>query len=107
MLPNRTCGFAFALICIGPLLIIPGPARAAALDAKTVNAAELSEPAGKGRARAPNPAAVIKAEVLLDRAGFSPGEIDGKTGSNFQKAISAFQEANGIPPSGRLDAKTA
>jgi lipoprotein-anchoring transpeptidase ErfK/SrfK len=77
-----------------------------ALDAQAVDAAQFSAPSGKGRARAPSPATIIKEEILLDRAGFSPGQIDGQSGSNDQKALAAFQEANGLKPSGHLDAET-
>ena len=79
---------------------------APALDAQAVNDAQLSAQSGKGRARGPSPATIIKEEILLDRAGFSPGEIDGQAGSNDQKALTAFQEANGLKPTGHLDAET-
>jgi lipoprotein-anchoring transpeptidase ErfK/SrfK len=70
------------------------PATAAGLDAAAVNNAEFrSKPADEDKADA----AVVKAQVLLDRAHFSPGEIDGKLGENAQKALRAFAEAKGLP----------
>jgi lipoprotein-anchoring transpeptidase ErfK/SrfK len=38
---------------------------------------------------------MLAVQVLIDRAGFSPGEIDGRGGSNTDKAIDAYQRATG------------
>ncbi|UUP17101.1 Putative L,D-transpeptidase YkuD [Nitratireductor thuwali] len=38
---------------------------------------------------------VAQFQVLLDRAGASPGVIDGRTGDNVNKAISAYREITG------------
>ncbi len=40
---------------------------------------------------------IVKAQVLLDRARFFPGAIDGLKGENYQRALSAFAVAQGLP----------
>jgi lipoprotein-anchoring transpeptidase ErfK/SrfK len=49
---------------------------------------------------------LLAAQVALDRAGFSPGEIDGKGGKNTEAALRAFQKAQGLTESGAPDANT-
>lgn len=48
----------------------------------------------------------LRAQVLLDRAGFSPGEIDGVAGSNQAGALRAFQSQQGLETNGALDQAT-
>jgi lipoprotein-anchoring transpeptidase ErfK/SrfK len=50
--------------------------------------------------------AVVRAEILLDRLKFSPGEIGTTYDDNFAKAVAAFQAASGLPPMGSVDEPT-
>ncbi len=72
------------------------------LTAESVNDATIATAAGTRASTA----AVLRAQVLLDRARFSPGEIDGGFGSNTRKAIAGFQRSRNLPASGELDAPT-
>lgn len=52
------------------------------------------------------PRSLLQAQVLLDRAHFSPGQIDGVAGSNQRRAVSGFQRAHAMPVTGELDDAT-
>ena len=94
----RVAGLAFALC----LIVLPMPHTIAAetLNAATVNQAQVSP-----KSKAPS-AILLRAQVLLDRANFSPGVIDGKPGENARQAIAAFQKARGLRANGKFDKET-
>jgi lipoprotein-anchoring transpeptidase ErfK/SrfK len=45
----------------------------------------------------------VELQILLDRAGFSPGEIDGVDGANTRRAIEAMRSAGRLPPPDKND----
>ncbi len=47
--------------------------------------------------------AMLRAQVLLARAHFSPGVIDGQDGGNVRNAIAAFEAAHDLPADGVMD----
>jgi lipoprotein-anchoring transpeptidase ErfK/SrfK len=62
--------------------------------------AQASQPAL--RTPAPKPARgeadALALQVALDRAGFSPGVIDGRLGANTRRALEAYRERHGSDP---------
>lgn len=49
----------------------------------------------------------IAVQVMLDRAGFSPGEIDGTMGTSTERALDAYTKSGGNPEALPADALTA
>lgn len=99
---NKTLVIAVVVATVFVSPAFSASAPAGRLHPDNVNNAKSLPPVGpksKG-------AAVLRAEVLLDRARFSPGEIDAAFGSNLQRAIVGFQTANRLSPTGRIDSRT-
>lgn len=72
------------------------------LTAATVNDAALQDVVGANAGKA----ATLRAQILLDRAHFSPGEIDASFGGNMRNAINAYQIANTLTITGTVDVAT-
>jgi lipoprotein-anchoring transpeptidase ErfK/SrfK len=81
------------------LLLSLAPGRAADLKPENINSAEWSDKPPSADRITP---LGLRVQVLLDRAHFSPGEIDGKFGENAKKALRAYAEARQLSTSGEL-----
>lgn len=79
---------------------------ASALNREAVEAAVFETVAAPVEGQPARPdAATARAQILLDRANFSPGVIDGLGGDNTRQAIAAFEKSAGLPQDGVLDAE--
>ncbi|MFN4142896.1 L,D-transpeptidase family protein [Aestuariivirga sp.] len=92
---------AILFLALMIVMLLPQGALAAELSPDAVENAQSFE---QGEANTIDPA-MIRLQVLLDRSRFSPGVIDGLAGENVSKAISAYEQANGLEADGKPDEK--
>lgn len=82
---------------------VPDEARAqVAHDSEVL---EEAEQRAAQRQAEPDPF-LVRLQILLDRAHFSPGVIDGFLGENTRKALAAYEGMRGLPVDGEPDAQS-
>ncbi len=72
------------------------------ITAEAVNRGDIHLPLLSG-ASGPS---VLRVQILLDRALFSPGVMDGRWGANTEKAVYWFQSREGLSRTGQVDRET-
>lgn len=94
-------------VLIAVLPIEGAPAQTPAPATTTATAPQSPDSAAANNAATMDGASgMLRLQVLLDRAHFSPGQIDGQPGSNQQRALRGYQAAHGLPVTGEPDAAT-
>lgn len=80
----------------------PNPEKLQDINPQTVNSGGQFVPL-TGDVAGPS---VLRTQILLDRAMFSPGIMDGRWGKNTVQALYWFQRREGLPATARLDSAT-
>jgi lipoprotein-anchoring transpeptidase ErfK/SrfK len=94
-----------AVLLVAVILFPASVASSATGKAPDFRAANDAKPRRSLGPRSSGPA-VLRVQVLLDRARFSPGEIDGSYGASTRRAVVAFQSARGLVEDGRVGPAT-
>ncbi|HET7231070.1 MAG TPA: L,D-transpeptidase family protein [Longimicrobium sp.] len=81
---------------------VRNPEKWEQINAQRVNSGAMVLPLS-GQVSGPS---VLRVQILLDRALFSPGEMDGHYGKNTAKAVYFFQQTNNLPTTARVDSAT-
>jgi lipoprotein-anchoring transpeptidase ErfK/SrfK len=82
------------------------PRRAPRVGFNAISPASVNEDPESTDFDADEGPAILRAQVLLDRARFSTGVLNANAGQNTAKAVMFFQEENDLPASGKLDETT-
>ena len=93
--------YAIFLVLFSTNVWAAGLENAVSFDADGINAVQTNtiRPGANGDA-------VVRAQVLLARAHFSCGQVDGDYGTNLEKTVAAFQRSQNLPANGTIGADT-
>ena len=78
----------------------PAPARAAPPPAPT------PAPTQQQLAMDTSAPPMLRAQAMLAKMGYFTGKLDGEAGADMARAVFAYQAAQGLPQTARLDAAT-
>jgi lipoprotein-anchoring transpeptidase ErfK/SrfK len=101
---QETVKFYSPALCLALLASLAPSAPALAAQPNQVPA--QPQATGQDQGARADAERLLRAQVLLDRAHFSPGEIDGAYGSNLRQALAGYQKARGLAVSGNPDPAT-
>jgi lipoprotein-anchoring transpeptidase ErfK/SrfK len=90
-------------LAVASAIVMVLTAQAATLD-RMAQAIENRSDTGEVRPGTAE-ARVVRAQILLDRARFSPGQIDGRYGGDLGVAVKGYQEAHHLNPDGIVGAE--
>ena len=94
------------LVRVAFLLLLFGAESHSAGPGQVLAAGAIADPNQDPIAEGANGSGVVRAQILLDRAHFSCGAIDGEFGSNLQKTVTAYQNDRHLTATGAVDAAT-
>src|SRR6476646_1588275 len=78
----------------------------AADHAGPIDAGKIEKARPENNTAEPSGELLVRAQVLLDRANFSPGEIDGRNGDNLKRALATYKQTHGLGNPQQMDDAT-
>jgi lipoprotein-anchoring transpeptidase ErfK/SrfK len=105
---QEACMFRFNAVAIAVLIVVLPVAGSVLAQAPATSAAPapLDGATANNLATVDGASGLLRLQVLLDRAHFSPGQIDAQPGSNQRRALRGYQGARGLPVTGEPDVAT-
>jgi len=95
-----------ASFSLGSAMLAAGLLEAAREPAVTFDPAAINSVQNQTVGPGAKGSAVVRAQIVLDRAHFSCGQIDGDYGTNLQKTVAAFQRFRNLPANGTVGSNT-